>query len=234
MACATATAMQFQIQERESKIQRYTFKTVGNQLFTIDAKTPKTPYEILKIIFHKKIFAYKYKDEHGKMTNDPSGITFRNVDNDKVIKDSAMHTPFFAKSETFLNMVLRSDLASQKVELEKSYSDAHFGKDKPDVINIRSISGKHTEIKCDMSLSEDISVMSLKHYICDEDGIPIDQMRLVFEGKQLEDNRKLASYNIVDKSDIFLILRLRGGMFSPESGRDGSYESLSAIYVLVD
>ncbi|XP_005993377.1 polyubiquitin-like isoform X1 [Latimeria chalumnae] len=58
------------------------------------------------------------------------------------------------------------------------------------------------------------TVRNFKEKVQQQERVPIDQQRLVYEGKQLEDGHKLCDYNIQPESTIFLLLRLRGGSSS--------------------
>lgn len=103
--------------------------------------------------------------------------------------------------ETFASFQLRDgDTLEFKLDLVK---DCYRGN-----LFVRTLTGKHITL----TYSKVVTVLDVKQHIQRVEGIPLDQQRLVYSGKQLEDERELrADYKIWPDSTLHLVLRLRGG-----------------------
>lgn len=96
-------------------------------------------------------------------------------------------------------------LASDKERVAKLSYKIFSEKDRH--IRIESFTGQHYFISCEPS----DTIQDIKERIQHKEGIPLDQMRLVFGGEQLEDEKTLFDCNIKFGSTVFLYIRLIGG-----------------------
>jgi ubiquitin C len=74
-------------------------------------------------------------------------------------------------------------------------------------IFVKTLSGR----MCTLEVERGEEVRSVKAKLWEKEGIPAEQQRLIFGGKQLEDENTLEDYAIVPDSTLHLVLRLRGG-----------------------
>ena len=105
------------------------------------------------------------------------------------------------------------------VHAEVRLSDSEAGR----AVSVRTLTGKTFALV----VAPTETVAGAMDQILEREGIPLDQQRLIFAGKQLDRARALVDYGVRDGATVHLVLRLRGGMAHRTSSR-ADYEELYA------
>ncbi len=94
---------------------------------------------------------------------------------------------------------------------------------------IKYLNNKTTELE----LNQECTIYYLKLLILKEDQIPPDQMKLYFVGEELKDHNTIGYYYLPMDATIYVVKKIRGGMYQETAGSEGDYDQFESIILLM-
>ena len=111
---------------------------------------------------------------------------------------------------------LKNGKAAKRAKRRQSQRVRESKRDKRDgnelekmMIKVKTLTGK--EVELDVEVTD--TIVRIKERMEEKEGIPPNQQRLIFGGKQMHDDKTAKDYNIEGGSVIHMVLALRGGSF---------------------
>jgi hypothetical protein len=221
----------------------------GHTLYLKYKQGSKTFSDIKNVIFDKVKYACNGLADKNKFTFEFNDISIKDITtnkNDSLIEDSLEGSSLLdtlAKSNIELKLIIDKEKINSEKKLQLGFgllpttkeiteSMKKFGEQFDTEICVKTLTGGTVVFKCDKTVT---TINDLKIGLYNKEGISLNQQRIIYAGKQLEDQYFISDYIGKQKSAIMhLVLRLRGGMFNEVSGRNGIYEPLTDLYYDLD
>jgi len=197
-----------QLIERETSIspQMQTYYLDGKRVDWIEPNTLEKPIQVVSEYSGIKNFNFTYQDRN-------FGLSLRGDTKMSDLKyEISLVLELELGSYERLGLYHRGKILFTLGSLEEGSEIVVQVKELTDLVHVKTLTGRDINVPVDLS----DTVEALKDTINDQEGIPIDQQRLIFEGNQIEDERTLQYYRIQNESTLHLVLRLRGGGTSIE------------------
>ncbi|CCI48670.1 unnamed protein product [Albugo candida] len=80
-------------------------------------------------------------------------------------------------------------------------------------ITIKTLTGR----KQTFNFEGENTILHVKEALQEKEGIQVNQIRLIYSGRQLSDDKTLQDYNVLAGGTIHMVLQLRGGQKLPQS-----------------
>jgi len=239
--------------ESEFKINVHYCLEIKELKKIIDKKTELLPSQY--DLYHDRLMSdygiiYSYKIKNGDKINlikkseyelEEEKILIISVKyGDKIIKcDTNDQSIIFDIKKKILEkekiLISKQCLKYKKINLNDNELVCNYGIKKDDILILTVINDNKnlgisiitlTGIKTDLNIDENCTIYDIKYLIFKKDDIPIDTQKLIYNKQLLSDEQKISKYNITEKSLIYMVLRLRGGMYHETSGRNGGFMPL--------